>query len=124
MQTHCELVHRRRQDEDGHDVRPRLLEKLHGALPVDVEQHVASGQQSLLNGGGRRRIVVSVHLGMFEERAGVASHGEVGGRDEVVVLPVHLVSASRACGDGDGEREVAIVAQQARRDRALASARG
>ena len=42
LQARFQLGHRRRQDEDRDDVGAHLFAELLGALPVDVEQHVAA----------------------------------------------------------------------------------
>ena len=41
--------------------------KLLGALPVDVEQHVASGCKRLLDRLARRAVAVAEHLGVFQQ---------------------------------------------------------
>jgi hypothetical protein len=57
----------RRQHEDADHVVAHLAIELLGALPVDVEQDVLAGTQRCFDRLARRAVVVSMHLGEFEQ---------------------------------------------------------
>src|SRR3546814_10112293 len=58
-QTPLQFLHRRRQDEDAHDIAARNLVQLLRALPVDVEQHVPPRLQHRLHRRPRRAVTLA-----------------------------------------------------------------
>ena len=46
-------------------------------LPVDVEQHVVAGRERRLDRLARRAVAIAVHLGPFEQAAGIAQRVEL-----------------------------------------------
>ena len=62
-----EVCGRRRQNEHADDVGACLLPQLLGALPVDVEQHVASGRQRRFDRRTRRAVAIVEYGSPFEQ---------------------------------------------------------
>ncbi len=66
---------RGRQDEDRDHVGRHLLLQLLGALPVDVEEHVAALGHGKLGGFGGVPLEIAVHLGPFEQGIALPAAG-------------------------------------------------
>ena len=49
-----------------------LFLQLQGALPVDVEQHVAAFRHRRFGRLARRGVEIAMHLGPFQQRVGIA----------------------------------------------------
>ena len=123
-QAPLELGHRRRQDEHADHVVARGRAQLLGALPVDVEQHVAAAGQRLLDSRARRAVGMAVDLGVLQQLAAL-DHRAVGGAvDELIVDAVDLARPLRPGGHRDRQRELRLELQHPARDRGLAGARG
>ena len=121
----AQFPHRGRQDEDGDDVVAEPLAHLLRALPVDVEQHVASLGQHLLHGRARRAVAVAVHLRPFEQVAALLHPLVFAPVDKAVMDAVDLGGTARAGGDRDGQGEIErLVLHQHAGQRGLARARG
>ena len=119
-QAALQLRDRGRQDENAHHVLGRGAAELLGPLPVDVEQDVAAGCQGGLDCAARGAVGMTVDPGMLQELAAGDHGGEALLADEVIVDAVGLGRAARSGGDGDGERDLGLLLEQAAGERGLA----
>ena len=69
VQPRSSSATRRRQHEDADHVVAALLAQLLGALPVDVEQHVAAAPRAPPHRPARRAVAVAEHLRPFQQLA-------------------------------------------------------
>jgi hypothetical protein len=99
---------------------PELLR----ALPVDVEQHVAAGQQCGLHGRARRAVEMIEHPGMLEELAAPDHAAEGCGVDELVVDAVLLAGPARPRRRRDAQLDLLVIVEELPRQSRLAGARG
>ena len=83
-----------------------------GALPVDVEEHVAPLGQPLLHRAARRTVAVFVHLRRLQELPASRHHLELIHRREQIFPAMRLTLAGRARGGGDGEGEIRLARNQ------------
>src|SRR5260370_751748 len=124
LEPGAQCAHRRRQDENADDVAAEPLAHLTGALPVDVEQHVAPLRQHLFDRLARRAIEVAVNLRPFEQIAAFLHPVEFALVDEAVMNAVDLGRAPRAGGHRHRERQIErLVLPQHAGQRRLAGAR-
>ena len=65
-QALAQCLARRREDEDGAGARQQALD-LGGALPVDLQNHIAVGGQLLGDKAPRRAVQVAEHFRMLQE---------------------------------------------------------
>ncbi|OWK24679.1 hypothetical protein AJ87_19015 [Rhizobium yanglingense] len=91
-----QLGHRRRQHEDGYDICRHLLLQLLGALPIDVEKHVAAFGHRCFHRFARRAVEIAVHFSPFQQRIGIAQSLEFADALEVVVNALDLTRAPLA----------------------------
>jgi hypothetical protein len=102
---------------------PAASPELLGALPVDVEEHVAPFAQGCLDGAPRRAIGVAVDRGVLEQFARLDHGAELLVGDEMVVVPIHLRRPPRPRRHRDRHGEFRLLAHHRPRDRGLAGAR-
>ena len=119
-----QVLERRRDDEDEQRVGDLLLDDL-GALDVDLEDHVAAGQERVADLAPRRAVPVARGPGRLEELAGGAQRRERGGVEEVVVDAVDLAGPHRPRRAGHDVVVVGVVRPAPQRvdDRVLPDAR-
>ena len=122
-QALAQFLRRRRKNEDADEIVLHRLGQLLGALPVDVEQHVAASLQRRRHRPLRRAVEIAEHLGVFEKLAPVAQTGEFPGADEVIILAVDLSRPRRPRGDGNRHLDMAVGGKEAPRQRRLSSTR-
>src|SRR3546814_5198590 len=91
VQAAPQLRRRGRQDEHADEVVARRLAQLLGALPVDVEWHVAAALQRGLHRRARRAVVVAEHHRMLQQLAARNHRGEALLPDEEVVLALRQI---------------------------------
>ena len=108
----AQLLSRGRQDEDPHQVLAHRSTQLLGALPVDVEEHVAARLQGLRHRPLRRAVEIAENLCIFQKLAAVAEPGELLLADEVIILAVHLARPRRPRRDGHRHGDVGVARQQ------------
>jgi hypothetical protein len=113
---------RRRQDEHA-DRIGNLPAHLRGPLPVDFQQHVASGSQLRLDRLARRSLPVAVHQCVFEEIAGGDHLLERLGAHEVVMLGVALAGPRGPRGERYRQRDRGIARQAGVDDAGFSGAR-
>jgi hypothetical protein len=100
------------------------LGDLLGALPVNIEQHVAAFGQRFVNGLEWRAIIVAEDFGPFQKFFPVAHLGKAFLADEVIVLAVGFTRARRAGCDRHGKGDVLVRSQKLARQGCLSGARG
>src|SRR5262245_56061920 len=122
-QAALELLDRGRQDEDPDAVRVELAH-LRRALPVDLEHQVLPALQGLGDDLAGGAVAVAVHQRVLEKLAAIAHREERRLVDEVVLAPVLLAGARRACGVGSRELEARLGREERLGKRGLAGARG
>ena len=83
-----------------------------GPLPVDFQNHVATGLQLLAHRVLRRAVQVTEHLGVLNELRPLDQLAEFLLGDEVVVPPMLFAFASRPRRVRDGQLDGGIVADQ------------
>ena len=123
MQARLKFGHGRRQDEDRNDVRLHLVLKLLGALPVDIEQHVAAGSHRIFHRPTRGAVKIAVNLCPFQQRIAIPQALEFTRGNEMVVNAVNLALAARARRDADGQADILVLVEQVARNRRFARAR-
>ena len=95
-QARLEIGDRGRQHEDADEIGAALLAQLLGALPIDVEQHVAARREHALDWRPRRAVAVAEHLGPFEKLALRDHRVETRAIDELIIGALDL--ARRGAG--------------------------
>src|SRR5262249_7141373 len=90
-----QLFRRRRQDEDADKIGRGCPAELLRALPIDIEQHIAAGLQSLEHRRSRRAVAVAEHFRPFEQLAMFYHFIKARWIDEMVVTAVAFATAFR-----------------------------
>src|SRR5438552_14855795 len=88
VQPPRQFAARRRQDENADQIGGRVFAQLLGALPIDVEQHVAALLERLLYRLSRRAIEVAEYLGILQELTILPQLVEAIAVDEMVMPSV------------------------------------
>ena len=101
-QAPLELGHRRRQDENPHQILTHRRVELLGPLPVDVEQDIAASSQCILHRRLRGTVKIAEHRCPFDELARGDQSVELGPVDEMIIGAFGFAGALRARrGDTD-----------------------
>jgi hypothetical protein len=100
---------RRRKYEHRHHIVFSIGAQLLGALPVYVEQHVATLGQGVFHRFPRRAVVIVEHHRPFQKLVVITHLGESLVVDEVVVLPLYLPFPLLARRIGDRHRKPALL---------------
>ncbi|MND26823.1 hypothetical protein D3C80_172800 [compost metagenome] len=122
MQARLKFGHGRRQDEDRNDVRLHLVLQLLGALPVDVEQHIATGGHGIFHRPARRAVEIAVNFRPFQQRIAITQTLEIALGNEMVVDTVNLALAARARRNADGQADILVLVEQVAGNRGFARA--
>src|SRR5450432_336292 len=113
---------RRRKHVHQHGLR-KGASKLHGALNIDVHDHVLSRLQHALDFRAQRAVQVSVHLRRLRELAALLPRQELAGGEKIIVLPWSLIAARRTRGARHRVSNIAAHLDQSSRDRRFPPAR-
>jgi hypothetical protein len=116
------LLPRGGADEHEHRVGERLPNR-EGALDVDLEDHVVTRPEVLLDGRPGCSFEVVVDLEPLQEAARIAQPLELGAVDELVIAAVDLTRARVACRRRRREPESGLACAQAPNEGSLAGAR-
>jgi hypothetical protein len=95
LQPSQQRIAARRQDED-HDRLREGAPELRGPLHVDVHDHLLSLRQHARHFRAERAVPHAVHLRTLRELIGPAPRRELGGREEMIVAPIHFTRPRRA----------------------------
>ena len=124
VEASFQLGHRRRQDEDPHEIGAEGIFELLGALPVDVEQDVAAVLERFLDRLLRAAVAMIEDIGPFGEFVVGDQPVELRVVDEMIIDPVDLARAHRPGGGADRHGDRRIDLHQLAADRRFARARG
>ena len=102
------FLHRRRQDENADNVTTGLLIQLLRALPVNVEQHIATARQDRINRRVRRAITVAKDMRPFKKLTRRDHRAEAFEIDEMIILAINLAGPHRARGRRNRHFEASV----------------
>ena len=125
LEATFQLIKMRRQDEHPHQVGGRIgLLQLLGALPVDIEQHIAAIGQRRFHRCARGAITVAEHGRPFQQGVFFDHRLELVVRHEIIINAVHFTGAWAARCGRNAHGDAAVFGHQRARHGGLASTRG
>ena len=103
LEPGAQLFHAWRKNEDQHRVGEDFLD-LHGALPIDLQNHVGAVRDALLDRPARSSVALAVHVRPLEKSLGLGHGVELGAGDEIVFAAMLFLPAR--CPRGMGNRRL------------------
>ncbi len=109
-----------RQNEYADQIIAGLFLELLGTLPVNVEEHITTRFESLINRRRRRAVRVVKNHRVLEKGIGPAQRFKAIGTDKVIVTPIDFGRSSWPGGRRDAHHQIAVACDQASRQGCLA----